>query len=53
MSGYDWTTYDGMQIAVDVDLGFQVLPGIPVLPANASLDSYTQVEVLRARPTTT
>lgn len=44
MSGYDWTTYDGMKFAVDVDLNRQILPGIPVLPANVALDSFTQVE---------
>ena len=44
MSGYDWTTYDGMKFAVNVDLNTQILPGIPVLPANAALDSFTQVE---------
>lgn len=44
MSGYDWTTYDGMKFAVNVDLNTQILPGVPVLPANAALDSFTQVE---------
>ena len=44
MSGYDWTTYDGMKFAVNVDLNTQILPGIPVLPADAALDSFTQVE---------
>ena len=44
MSGYDWTTYDGMNFAVNVDLNTQILPGIPVLPADAALDSFTQVE---------
>ena len=44
MSGFDWTTYDGMNFPVDVDLNRQVLPGIPVLPADAALDSFTQVE---------
>lgn len=44
MSGYDWTTYDGMKFAVNVDLNTQILPGVPVLPADAALDSFTQVE---------
>lgn len=44
MSGFDWTTYDGMKFAVNVDLNTQILPGVPVLPANAALDSFTQVE---------
>ena len=44
MSGYDWTTYSNMNFAVDVDLARQILPGVPVLPADASLDSFTQVE---------
>ena len=44
MSGYDWTTYDGMKFAVNVDLNTQILPGLPVLPADAALDSFTQVE---------
>jgi hypothetical protein len=44
MSGFDWTTYDGMQFPVNVVLNTQILPGIPVLPANVALDSFTQVE---------
>jgi Ca2+-binding RTX toxin-like protein len=44
MSGYDWTTYGDMNFAVDVDLARQILPGIPVLPANVALDTFTQVE---------
>jgi Ca2+-binding RTX toxin-like protein len=44
MSGYDWTTYSDMNFAVDVDLARQILPGVPVLPANVALDTFTQVE---------
>ena len=44
MSGFDWTTYDGMNFPVNVDLNTQILPGVPVLPADAALDSFTQVE---------
>ncbi|MDB5537746.1 MAG: hypothetical protein JWQ65_2621, partial [Devosia sp.] len=44
MSGYDWTTYGDMNFAVDVDLARQILPGVPVLPANVALDTFTQVE---------
>jgi Ca2+-binding RTX toxin-like protein len=44
MSGFDWTTYDAMKFSVTVDLNTQILPGIPVLPADAALDSFTQVE---------
>lgn len=44
MSGYDWTTYADMNFPVDVDLARQILPGIPVLPANVALDTFTQVE---------
>ena len=44
MSGFDWTTYDAMKFSVSVDLNTQILPGIPVLPADAALDSFTQVE---------
>lgn len=44
MSGYDWTTYANMNLAVDVDLNRVILPGLPVLPGNAALDSFTQVE---------
>ena len=48
MSGFDWTTYDGMNFPVNVDLNTQILPGIPVLPADAALDSFTQVEARRS-----
>ena len=44
MSGYDWTVYGDMNFAVDVDLARQILPGVPVLPANVALDTFTQVE---------
>lgn len=44
MSGYDWATYGNMNFAVDVDLARQVLPGLPVLPADVALDTFTQVE---------
>lgn len=44
MSGYDWTTYADMNFSVDVDLARQILPGVPVLPANVALDTFTQVE---------
>ncbi|MDB5539512.1 MAG: hypothetical protein JWQ89_1239 [Devosia sp.] len=44
MSGFDWTTYANSNFAVNVDLATQILPGIPVLPADAALDSFTQVE---------
>ncbi|SFJ28160.1 Ca2+-binding protein, RTX toxin-related [Phyllobacterium sp. CL33Tsu] len=44
MSGYDWTTYADMNFPVDVDLARQILPGVPVLPANVALDTFTQVE---------
>ncbi|QQR40398.1 peroxidase family protein [Devosia rhizoryzae] len=44
MSGYDWATYSDMNFVVDVDLARQILPGLPVLPANVALDTFTQVE---------
>jgi len=44
MSGYDWTTYANSNFSVDVDLARQILPGVPVLPANVTLDTFTQVE---------
>jgi len=44
LSGYDWTTYADMNFQVDVDLARQILPGVPVLPPNVALDTFTQVE---------